>query len=118
MSFSELATRQIQNPTNQGSLEGGLYGVSGTPGDGAYVEIWVHVGKTEVLRASFRTPGCPSSVASAGILCKLIEGRRISAVKALTVEDLESVVGTLPPGKEHYLTMSILALQSAIQEVL
>jgi len=89
------------------------YGVSGSPGDGPYVQIWLRVKDGTIERAAFKTPGCPSSTAAAGVLCTLIAGRALDKALSLTAKELEIVVGSLPEGKGHYIDKSIEALNKA-----
>lgn len=114
--FGPLAAAQIQNPRHVGPLEGPVrYGVSGVPGDGPYAEIWVDVQDGVVRKATYRTHGCPSSVAACGVLCEISTGREVSRVLDLDANDLLVVLGGLPEGKGHFAGMAIDAMRSALR---
>jgi len=113
--LSPLAADHVQRPRNRGPLENASYGVSGTPGDGPYVEIWARVEGGVIREAGFRTPGCPSSTAAASMLCELAKGREAARVLELTGEDLERLLGGLPEGKGDYARMSVEAMTKAIK---
>jgi len=113
--LSELALRFVNGPLNRGPLDGAThYGHSDQPGDGPYVQIWLIVEGGVIRQAAFKCPGCPSSTASAGVLCALISGREVEKALALTPGDLLAVVGTLPEGKGHYIERTIRALRAAL----
>lgn len=113
--LSPLAADHVHRPRHRGPLESASYGVSGVPGDGPYVEIWVRLENGRILEAAFRTPGCPSSTAAASMLCELATGREAIKMGDLTEEDLLTVLGGLPEGKGDYVRMSIEAMRAAIR---
>jgi len=90
-------------------------GISGSVGDGPYVQIWLKVEEGIIERAAFRTPGCPSSRAAASVLCLLITGRSVEKARTITARNLNAVVGDLPPGKGHYIEQAIIALTNALE---
>jgi NifU-like protein involved in Fe-S cluster formation len=112
--LSPLAQNLIQSPIHRGPMESAThYGVSGSPGDGPYVQIWLKIQDGIIEQAAFKTPGCPSSTAAASVLCTLITGRPPDKALSLTPKELETVVGGLPEGKGHYIDQSIEALHNA-----
>ncbi len=114
MVLSPLAADHVHRPRHRGPLEDAAYGVSGSPGDGPYVEIWARVENGTVREAAFRTPGCPSSTAAASLLCEIAAGREAARVADLTGDDLLRLLGGLPEGKEAYAGMSVEALRHAL----
>ena len=68
-----------------------------------------------IRQAAFKTPGCPSSTATAGVLCAVITGRPVEKALELTTEDLAAVVGDLPEGKGHYVDRAIDAMRSSLE---
>ena len=115
--FGPLAAAQIQNPRHVGPLGGPcLYGVSGVPGDGPYVEIWARVEDGILREAAYRSPGCPSSTAAAGVLCEISIGREVERVLSLDASDLMIVLGGLPEGKGHWTARAVEAMRNALGE--
>jgi len=112
--LSPIALEHLEKPLHRGPMEDAThYGVSGSPGDGPYVQIWLKIEGGKIEKAAFKTPGCPSSTAAAGVLCTLVTGRSLERALSLTAKELEIVIGGLPEGKGHYLVQSIEALHQA-----
>lgn len=115
--LSDIAAMHVQSPRNRGPLESFTnYGVSGVPGDGPYVEIWLVIEKGTIRDAAFRSPGCPSSTAAGSMLCDLARGRSVATIEGLTGTDLLVVLGGLPEGKESYAEMAVGALKNATHQ--
>jgi len=113
--LSLIAADHVQNPRRQGPLEGAQYGVSGSPGDGPYVEVWTIMEHGLIVKAAYRTHGCPSSVAASSMVCQLAEGKTPCFADLLTAEDLIVVLGGLPEGKERFARMAVEALRKSVQ---
>ncbi len=113
MVLTPIAADHVQRPRNQGPMSGAThYGVAGAPGDGPYVELWLEVRAGIIRRAAYNTPGCPSSIAAASMLCQLATGRDLTVVGEITAEELLLILGGLPPGKEIYAHKSVEAIRS------
>ena len=113
--LSEFAMRFVSGPGGRGPLEGATYyGESDPPGEGPYVQIWLVVEGDVIKKAAFKSPGCPSSTASAGVLCALVTGREVEKALSLTASDLLVVIGGLPDGKGHYVDRALKALSKAL----
>ena len=80
------------------------------------MQIWLIVEGGVIRQAAFKSPGCPSSTAAAGVLCTLISGREVAKALELTSQDLVAVVGDLPEGKGHYVDRAVKALRIALSE--
>lgn len=96
--------------------EASLIGVSGAQGEGPYVRFWLKVEGGKILKASYETNGCPSSIACASMLCELAMGRELDKMKLLEPEELILILGGLPEGKESYARLAIDAIRSAQEE--
>ena len=91
-------------------------GVAGVPGDGPFVRIWLRVDGDTILKATYDTNGCPSSIGCSSALCELSAGRKLENMKLLEPQELEQYLGGLPEGKGHYAVLAIQALRSAMEE--
>lgn len=115
MILSDRAFDHVSRPRNRGGLEDAdRLGISGTPGEGPYVQIWLKCEEGRVLKASYDTNGCPSSIASASALCELATGREMNKLLLLQANDLIIYLGGLPEGKEYYATLAIEALHQGL----
>ncbi len=116
MILSPTAAEHVHSPRNAGKLEGATHiGVSGVPGDGPYVKLWLIVKDRTIAAATYECNGCPSSIAAASMAAQILIGR--SAEKALLLEakDLLLMLGGLPEGKEYYAEMAADALRDALK---
>lgn len=114
--LSSRVAEYVQHPRNIGPLEGARYGVSGVPGEGPHVEVWIRIEGGLIVEAAYRTHGCPASIASGSCLCDLIRGRTPERARLLTADDLRLVLGGLPDGRGHFADMAIQAMAYALTE--
>lgn len=112
--LSEIALEHYRNPRNAGPMSDAThFGTAGCRGDGPYVEIWLKIDGDTIEKASYRTPGCPSSTAAASLLAQLATGRTAEQAKRITAADLLLILGGLPEGKQDYAERSVNALNAA-----
>ena len=117
MVFSERVQDHITRPRNCGEmLDANLVGLAGVPGDGPHVKLWFKTDDKRILKASYNTNGCPSSIACASAVCELATGREMEKMKLLDATDLVTFLGGLPEGKGYYADLAITALKSALEE--
>ena len=113
--LSAIALDHLQNPRHRGPLDDARYGVAGTPGDGPYVEMWVKLEDRRALDAAFVSHGCPSSMAAGSLMCSLLV--RMPATDPLaemSAQDLLTLLGGLPEGKEFCADLAVRAAKSAV----
>jgi len=100
-----------------GPLEGATHiGTIGEPGEGAYVRIWLTVWDGKIAEASYMTHPCPSCALAGAMVITLITGRTAEQAVLVTGEDVERVLGGLPPGRGHFAQMAVSALRRALEE--
>ncbi len=115
MILSERALDHVSRPRNRGEMaDANQMGVAGSPGDGPYVQIWLKVEEGKILKASYETNGCPSSIACASALCELAIGREMEKMRLLEPNDLIAFLGGLPEGKEMYASLTVKAIQNMV----
>lgn len=113
--FSAVALDHINDRRNDGRLEGATHcGVSGVPGDGPYIRIWLKIEGDTVEKATYECNGCPSSTAAASVAAMLVTGRETGKAALLTGKDLLLVLGGLPEGKEHFADKAAEAVGKAV----
>ena len=104
------------NPRNRGEMpDSDRVGLAGVIGDGPFVKIWLKTEGDKILRASYDTNGCPSSIGCSRGLCELAKGRMMERMKLLEPRELERFLGGLPEGKGYYADLAIQALKDAME---
>jgi NifU-like protein involved in Fe-S cluster formation len=79
------------------------------------VQLWLVVEDGKVQRAGYETHGCPSSVAASSVLCTLLTGMAVETAMTITQQDLLTVLGGLPEGKERFAGMAVEALHHGLE---
>ncbi len=116
MVFSERVHDHVVNPRNRGEMpDSDKVGLAGVPGDGPFVKIWLKLEGDKILRATYDTNGCPSSIGCSSALCELAIGRTMEKMKLLEPRELEVFLGGLPEGKQYYSVLAITALRDAME---
>lgn len=114
--FSALATAHIHEPRNVGELIGAThYGVAGVPGDGPFVQLWFLVEGEKIERGTYRTYGCPTSIASASLIAELLTGKSVQIAQSFEESDLKVLLGEIPEGKGDCPGRAIAALKNALE---
>jgi NifU-like protein involved in Fe-S cluster formation len=91
-----------------------LTGISGAPGEGSYVILWITVDEGVIQDAKFKVPGCPSSIAAASMTVRVVKGRTVEQALRLDADDLLKLLGGLPDGRGHLADMCVEALRDAL----
>ena len=113
--LSPFAAEHVNRPRNCGPLEGAThYGQVGVPGEGPYVQIWLQVEHDTILSAAYKCNGCPSTIASSSLVAEVMTGRTTQQALRLTTEDVITILGGLPEGKEPCAQMAVEALSKAL----
>ena len=116
--FSETVMDHFMEPRNRGVLDDAdAVGVSGSPGNGPYLIVYLKFRGRNVSDVRFQCHECGATVASGSMLTELIADSSIGACQALTADQLAETLGGLPPDKLHCAGMAIHALQSALKSL-
>ncbi|MBI1331447.1 MAG: hypothetical protein GC165_01055 [Armatimonadetes bacterium] len=117
MMLSDRVQDHVTRPRNRGEMaDANRVGVAGVPGDGPFVKIWLLTENDTILKASYDTNGCPSSVGCSSALCELAMGRTMEKMKLLEPKELELYLGGLPEGKGYYADLAVQAMRNAMEE--
>ena len=104
-------------PYHRGTFpEANAVGQEGIEGEGAFMQIALHVQDGRVTGAYFETYGCPSIIACGSWLMKWLEEQLLTKAASLDASDLMNVLGGLPLGKEHCAELTVKALQQALRQ--
>jgi tRNA-specific 2-thiouridylase len=92
----------------------------GESGDAACGDVALFTVKIEgnvLTDVRYKVYGCAACIAAGSALAELVSGVRLLAAARVSKADLESSLGgTLPPGKEHALTLVLDALHKAFED--
>ncbi len=67
-----------------------------------------------IVEARFRCRGCVVAIAAGSAVTVLLEGRTVQEALALSVEELESALGGVPPGRRPCLSLARSAVLAAL----
>lgn len=87
-------------------------GVKGGCGD--TINIYLKFNGERVVKASYTTDGCGSSALCGSFTAELAHGKNVEELLELTPEDVLNTIGTFPEEETHCATLSIVALQEAV----
>ena len=92
-------------------------GTSGTPGGGRYVMMRAAVQGSDILEASYRCNGCAYAHQLARGASAFLKNRTVDQALELDANDILTLFGPVPEGKEYYAQMIIDALKSALERL-
>ena len=112
--YGDRGFESWRNPRFNGALEdadaaGGLQG-----GCGDTIHMYLKFKDNRVVQASYTTDGCASSSLCGSFTAELAHGRDPEELLELEPEDVLNKIGTFPEGEKHCATLSIKALQEAV----
>jgi nitrogen fixation NifU-like protein len=112
--YSETVVDHWMHPMNIGKLEDpDAYGrVTGPCGD--TMEIFICVDNSTIIRCSFFTDGCGTTIACGSIITELARGKSIEEAKTITQEVILKTCGGLPVEDEHCALLASNTLMEAI----
>jgi nitrogen fixation NifU-like protein len=120
--MSELYSRTVidhaMNPRNVGNIEAadGYASVTGPCGD--TMEIWLKVKDGTIVKATFITDGCGTTIAAGSMVTELARGKGVSQALRTSQEDVLSALGGLPEESQHCALLAANTLQAAIRDYL
>ncbi len=119
--YREVILDHYKHPRNFGHLSGANVTseeINVSCGDRIVIEIAVHgSGKTPRVIADIRFSGegCAINQASASMLTEKVKGMDVGAVMKLTLDDVQSLLGTtLTPSRVKCAVLPLEAIQKAI----
>ncbi len=114
--YSEAVIEHTMNPRNVGGIEAadGYASVTGSCGD--TMEIWLKVKDGSIVRATFMTDGCGTTVAGGSMVTELAKGKNISQALRISQEDVLSALGGLPEESRHCALLAANTLKAAVKD--
>lgn len=119
MHFLDLSDEAVTHatwPRNYGPPEvfTGHARITGPCGD--TMEFWVEIEDGRVLKTSFITDGCSSSLAAGSAATCLAVDRDLAEVLALQQQDVLEVLGEIPAEWEHCALLAANTLKEACED--
>jgi len=116
--YSETAIDHSMNPRNVGDMEDadGFAKVTGSCGD--TMEIWLNVKDATIVKATFMTDGCGTTIAAGSMITELTKGKSVSHALRISQEDVLSALDGLPEESKHCSLLAANTLKAAIKDYL
>lgn len=116
--YSEKAIDHAMNPRNVGNIPNadGFGTVTGSCGD--TMEIWLKVKDGKVVKATFSTDGCGTSIACGSMVTEMITGKGIIEARRISQDDVLRSLGGLPEESTHCALLATNTVREAVRDYL
>ena len=114
--FGEKGFERWRNPKFNGVMEDADGKSRVTGGCGDTMEIYLKFSGEKVEKAAYRTDGCGSSMLCGSFTAELAHGKTADELLELEADDVLDCIGTFPEDDKHCATLSIVALQEALDD--
>lgn len=113
--FSDKTIEHFMQPQNVGYMEDAdAVGISGEPGCGDSLAIFIKVQDNVISEISFLVFGCVAAVASSSMTTELAKGKTLEEAAKITDADIVAALDGLPEHKLHCSVLGASALQNSI----
>ena len=113
--FSDKTIEHFMQPQNVGYMAvADAVGISGEPGCGDSLAIFIKVQDNVISEISFLVFGCVAAVASSSMTTELAKGKTLEEATKITDADIVAALDGLPEHKLHCSVLGASALQNAI----
>lgn len=82
------------------------------------MEIFLRVQNGRIVKASFLTDGCTTSIASASMAVELATGKDVQDARRISKEDILKALDGLPKESEHCALLASNTLRAAVADYL
>ena len=116
--YNPQVIEHLVRPRNVGELEhpSGV-GESGDAACGDVARFTVGISGNHLEEVRYKVYGCVACIGAGSALSELVSGRPLLEAARVSKADLESALGgSLPPGKEHALTLVLDAMHKAFED--
>ena len=116
--YSQTVIDHAMNPRNVGTTEAadGYVSVTGPCGD--TMDIWLKVKDDTVVKSTFMTDGCGTTIAAGSMVTELAKGKSISQALRISQEDVLSALEGLPEESEHCALLAANTMKAAVKDYL
>ena len=116
--YSQTVIDHATNPRNVGNTEAadGYASVTGPCGD--TMDIWLRVKDDTIVKATFMTDGCGTTIAAGSMVTELAKDKSISQALRTSQEDVLSALEGLPVESKHCALLAANTLKAAVKDYL
>ena len=116
--YSQTVINHAMNPRNVGTTEAadGYVSVTGPCGD--TMDIWLKVKDDTVVKSTFMTDGCGTTIAAGSMVTELAKDNSISQALRTSQEDVLSALEGLPEESKHCALLAANTLRAAAKDYL
>jgi nitrogen fixation NifU-like protein len=119
VAYSEIFKDHIAHPRHAGRLENATARAEQTnPVCGDRIELSLRLVDNRIDAVGFLAYGCAPTLACGSALAEMIEKMSYQEASGLTRQDIVSVLGGLPSGKQHAAALAIEVLKAALKRYL
>jgi nitrogen fixation NifU-like protein len=116
--YSETVIDHAMNPRNVGNLEvvDGYASTTGPCGD--TMDIWLKVKDNTIVKATFMTDGCTTTIAAGSMVTELAKGKSVNQALRIGQEDVLEALSGLPEESQHCALLAANTLKAALRDYL
>ncbi|MGB9887303.1 MAG: iron-sulfur cluster assembly scaffold protein [Moorellales bacterium] len=116
--YSPTVIDHATRPRNLGSMANadGIGCITGPCGD--TMKIWLRVEDDRIVRATFWTDGCGTTLAAGSMVTELATGKTIRAALEIGQQEVLQALGGLPAESQHCALLAANTLKEAIRDYL
>lgn len=104
-----------RNPRNVGELEDAdAVALVHNPVCGDMLRLAVRVRNGRIVAARYKAYGCAAAIAAGSVVTEMLEGTSLAEAASITDEEIQRVLGPLPPMKVH----AVVLAREGVQQVL
>lgn len=114
--YSDTVIDHAMNPRNLGAMAefNGFAEIKGICGD--TMQIWLQVINDIIIKSTFMTTGCGTSIASGSMVTELAIGNTINEAQMISQQDVLTALGGLPDESKHCALLAANTLKAAIKQ--
>ena len=116
--YSQMVIEHAMNPRNVGNTEAadGYASVTGPCGDS--MDIWLKVKDDTIVKATFMTDGCGTTIAAGSMVTELAKNKSVSQALRTSQDDVLSALEGLPEESKHCALLAANTLKAAAKDYL
>ena len=113
--YSKKVIEHWKNPKNWGIMnDADGYGKTTGP-CGDTIEFSIKIKDKVIIKCTFDTDGCGTTIACASIMTEMLTGKTISYAKTITQTSVLNTCGGLPEDSKHCALLAANSLQATIR---